>query len=48
MLVLVTLVSEDQLGKFDLKLDRGSDLQMAQSLLLQKSDKFFLTFLIQV
>lgn len=48
MLVLVTLVSEDQLEKFDLKLDRGSDLQMAQRLLLQKSDKFFFTFRIQV
>lgn len=29
MLVLVTLVSEDQLEKFDLKLDRRLDLQMA-------------------
>lgn len=48
MLILVTLVSENQLEKFDMKLDRGSDLHIAQSLRLQKSDKFFLTFLIQV
>lgn len=34
-----TSVSEGQLEKLDLKLDTRPDLQMPQSLLLQKSDR---------